>query len=126
MAIDGLTQDLQGATMQKEEKTVLPSELAAFVDSIARTLTHGDMKDISNLTTKNIKGMNRAIVINKYLEELYGWRIIEIDELIYDKVSRSMSYKGMGGERLIKLFTAIKPEINAHTEQEQKYSRLTR
>jgi hypothetical protein len=115
-----LAEDLDKSVLQKEAIISKPSELASFIKACGEVLLSNDSSDLSFISGVNSVAMHRAITLNARLEQDYGFRCISLDTAIRDKMNRVLSIEGRGGSRIIDLFKAIQPDIQAHTTDETK------
>ena len=104
----------------KKIETITPSDLAEleleknsdrdeqisntreFIETlIAQWYNENNIDQRSYITHRNEKGIIKALNLNKFLEETFGFRNIVLDELVKQKLFKSKSVHGKSTEHLI-------------------------
>ena len=69
-----------------------------------------------NIDHNNVKGMIQANSFNNFLEESLGkeFRITLLDKLIFDKMTFTLSVKGVGTKKIQDGLNTIQPVINSN------------
>ena len=87
------------------------SEIVKEVDSI---FTGKTKEQKSNIVSVNVRGINRAMAFQAYMEDYCGFRINSLDTLIESKLLVVKSRDGWGTEKLTQLMSTLQSKIETN------------
>jgi len=67
----------------------------------------------SNITHRNLRGILRANAFQDYLMQIYGFRIVVLDNLIQNKIENVLSVKGKGRQEIADIVSKGTMKIEA-------------
>jgi hypothetical protein len=100
------------------------SKVGVLMYALNSIISQQDLKKKSNLTPENVKGLQKLFALNDYLEQNYGFRIIELDKFAIDKLNTIMSLDSKGFDALIEAIKslAISLEHNENPDRDNRGS----
>jgi hypothetical protein len=98
--------DLHGSQVEKGES------IREIIDAVDEYISEKHKGELTYLIPENVIGIGEALVYQKYLENIFGWRIPSIDVLIASKIIYTKSIDG----RFINAKTKALEVLQAHFE----------
>ena len=92
-------------------ETEKASEIVKEVDSI---FTGKTKEQKSNIVSINVRGINRAMAFQSYMEDYYGFRINSLDTLIESKLLVVKSRDGWGTDKLTQLMSTLQSKVETN------------
>ena len=99
---DEILLDAEVKVSQKET-----SKIQEFITSINEFFSDKNLEQKSRLSSRNIKGINAALCINKFLKNKYNFENKVLKELVERKTEYSISLDGKGRDEVIELCKAF-------------------
>lgn len=85
-----------------------------IIKALEEILSEKNISQKSRLSGDNITGMLQATNLNTYLDNYYHFKILGIEELMNDKLVKTISFEGLGREELIRIVEALKATIETN------------
>lgn len=113
------------ASEPSEDEKPVTTSFPDAVKELGKALHERYPERTSNITGENEKGLLKIDILNEYMKKNFGYQFETLNKLSIQKITRVVSVKGFGVEKLIEIIKGIQASFE-QTEIPNRLSHLLR